>query len=83
MHILAFLQGNLTDYWGFSSNSIDWGTVAWSATKTIAAGGLIIAGASAAVAAGVVSAPVLGAIGLGLAVGYGISSYSRRSNEAP
>jgi RHS repeat-associated protein len=30
--------GNLTDYWGFSSNDIDWGTVASDFAKTFAIG---------------------------------------------
>jgi RHS repeat-associated protein len=74
--------GSLVDYWGFSANDIDWGTVAWEAAKSAAGGAAIIGGAAAAVGAGLVSAPVLAVAGGLFAVGLTLASLVRRSDEA-
>jgi RHS repeat-associated protein len=74
--------GSLVDYWGHASHDIDFGTAAWSAAKTVAIGGAVIAGAAGLVTAGIVSAPFVAVIG-GLALaGSGMMSFFRRSEEA-
>lgn len=74
--------GTLIDRYGFSSSEIDWGTVAAQGVTTAAVGIGIAAGAGALVGAGVVSAPVIAAIGGAILVGSAIYSYSKRSDEA-
>jgi hypothetical protein len=72
----------LGDIWGFNSAELDWGTVATSAATTAAFGigtGVL---AGAAVAAGVISAPVLLIAGAAILVGMGVNAYLKRADEA-
>ncbi len=85
MNVYAFARnapGMFIDTLGFKSNELDWGTVAWNATKTAAVGVVIVGGAAALVAGGVVSAPFVLTVG-GLAmVGVAMNSFFNRSDEA-
>lgn len=74
--------GSLSDELGLSSTDIDWGTVAVEGVKTVAVGGAVIAGTSALVAAGVVSAPFVLTVGALVLVGVAMMSFFRRSEEA-
>src|SRR5262249_1662422 len=74
--------GSLIDIWGFDSNDIRWGTVAWSAVKTTAMGAAVIVGGAALVAAGIVSTPFVLVVGGMALFGIGLSSFFRRSEEA-
>ena len=60
LNVYAFARnapGTFIDLLGFKSIELDWGSVAWNATKTVAGGVVIVGGAAALVGAGVVSAP--------------------------
>lgn len=74
--------GTFIDPLGFKSNDLDWGTVAWQATKTVGTGLLIVGGTAAAVAGGLVSAPFVLTLGAIAFVGFGVYSFFKRSDEA-
>ena len=55
--------GMLSDRWGFSSHDLNWGTVAWSFTKSAAVGLGTAFLAGGAVALGLIEAPFLLLVG--------------------
>jgi RHS repeat-associated protein len=85
LNVYAFARnapGTLVDALGFASTELDWGTVAWNATKTIGTGVAIVGGSAALVAGGVVSAPFVATVGGLVMVGVAMNSFFKRSDEA-
>jgi len=85
LNVYAFARnapGTFIDPLGFKSNELDWGTVAWEATKTIGTGLALVGGTAAAVSAGIVSAPFVITVGALAMVGVGMYSFFKRSDEA-
>ncbi|MCW5970849.1 MAG: hypothetical protein KIT57_20280 [Blastocatellales bacterium] len=77
--------GTLTDYFGFSSNEIDWWTVGWSAGSTLLTGAALMVGATALVVTGIVSLPALvfaGGVGLTFSVAASILGRASQSIQA-
>lgn len=85
LNLYAFAHnapGTFIDPLGFKSTELDWGTVAWEATKTVGMGVGIIAGSAALVSAGIVSAPFVLTVGALAMVGGGMHTFFKRSDEA-
>ena len=74
--------GTFVDLTGYTSNDIDWGTVAETGAVTAAKGiGLAIVG-GILVGAGVIAAPELAVVAGIVLLGGAIASYAKRSDEA-
>lgn len=85
LNVYAFARnapGTFVDALGFKSTELDWGTVAWEATKTVGTGVGIVVGAGALVSAGIVSAPFVLTVGALAMVGVGMHAFFKRSDEA-
>jgi RHS repeat-associated protein len=74
--------GSTTDDWGFSSNAIDWATVASEGLWTLGKGVLFIGGATLAVTTGMASLPFVATLATVLLIGQGIMSFFKRADEA-
>lgn len=85
MNLYAFAHhapGSLTDYFGFSSNDIDWGIVGCEAGSTVLTGAAALLACTALVVGGIVSLPAMLAAG-GIAAVFSLTvSILHRGKEA-
>jgi hypothetical protein len=71
-------SGTFTDYYGFTSNEINWSKVALEGAKTLAVGALFIGAGAFVVGAGLASAPYVAAFGITMGLAGGIMSYYKQ-----